>query len=164
MPLSYASALPEPTPVIIPTREAPPLAYEDVREELASYLERTAQGGQDLCQLLGMTSTWNTTRWVRGSSPEVLLPSFRITVSGNVPDDETTEIIVRRLREHLWNGALLSREPIFRIDAHRETASMSLTAANNTVRLVLHETPVRLNRTLATWILAGAFEDEDEAH
>lgn len=162
MPLSYVSALPEPTRRLVATRvEVPPIAYEDVRDALATHLQRTAQAGADLCRLLGMTSTWNTTRWEPGSSSDALLPTFRITVKGHVPDHDTTEIIVGRLAQHGWNGAVHSREPVFRIDAHRETASMTLTAADNMVRLVLHETPVRLDRTLASWILAGAFEDDE---
>lgn len=162
MPLSYLSPTPEPLqPLASPGTQEPPEAYDEVRDELATHLERTAQAGTDLCRLLGMTSTWSTTKWEPAASPDTLLPTFRITVRGHVPDEETTDVIVRRLTQHAWNGAVLSREPIFRIDAHRGPASMTLTAEDNIVRLAVSDTPVRLTRTLATWILVGAFEDDE---
>lgn len=131
--------------------------------ELQGELDRVHRTGDELCHLLGMTSAWGAARWEAGPTTDALVPTYRVAVKGHVPDEATTDILVQRLTRHGWSGAVLSHEPILRLDAHRSTFVMRLTAEASTVRLVVVSPPVQLGRTLAAWVLAGVYEDDEIA-
>ncbi|PWD51549.1 hypothetical protein C8046_13745 [Serinibacter arcticus] len=166
MPLSYLSELPHLTARQLRAHvleTPPPPSSEEVREELQGELDRVDSTGKDLCHLMGMTSTWGNARWEAGPTPDVLVPTFRVVVQGGVPTEEVIALIVRRLTKHGWSGGVASHEPILRLDAQRAAFAMRLTADNGQVRLKVDAAPVRLGRTLATWVLAGVYEEDEIA-
>lgn len=141
----------------------PPPPSEEVRAELQGELDRVRGVGDEVCHLLGMTSTWGAARWEAGPANDTLVPTYRVAVKGHVPDDATTELLVQRLTRRGWSGAVLSHEPVLRLDAHRATFVMRLTAEGSTVRLAVMSPPVQLGRTLSSWVLAGVYEDDEIA-
>lgn len=141
----------------------PPPPSEEVRAELQGDLDRVSAVGTEVCRLLGITSTWGAAHWEPGATRDTLQPTYRVTVRGDVPDESVTAVLVRRLARHGWSGAVTSHEPIMRLDAHRDVFALCLTAEGSIVRLTVRTQPVRLGRTLATWILAGVYEDDEIA-
>jgi hypothetical protein len=168
---STTSVTPPLLPALTPRRSRlvhahdtePPPASEEVRAELQGELDKVHRTGEELCHLIGMTSTWGAARWEAGPTNDTLVPTYRVAVRGHVPDEATTELLVQRLARQHWSGAVLSHEPILRLDAHRETFAMRFTAEGSTVRLAVMSPPVQLGRTLSTWVLAGVYEDDEIA-
>ena len=104
-----------------------PLAGDDeraVRARAEDQLADLAHVGRELCGLLGMTSAWGASRWVAGPTRDLLIPTYRITVQGDAPDEATTTRIVRRLTLQGWHGEVSAYAPELRIDASRDSVRM----------------------------------------
>lgn len=142
-------------------QDPPPPGSEDVRTILEGELARIATAGKEVCQLLGMTSTWGSATWEPDTDPENLIPTFTVAVSGDTPTREVIDLVTTRLERAGWNGALLSHEPDLRLDGHHGAHRLTLTASHGVVRLRVSAAPVRLGRTFATWVRAGVYNDDD---
>ena len=143
----------------------PPLSPSEqalMRSEVEAERERLAATGLDLCRVLGITSTWGATRWTAGRTRDLLVPTFGVTVHGEVPTRATTLQLIRRLTKLGWRGTVPSFEPL-RLDAKRAGTSMRLSARAGRVTLTVTGLPIRLDRTLAKLILAGVYEDEESS-
>lgn len=171
--MPFSSFLPvpgaAPVPNVTPRRRAatteaePPPSSDQVRLELQGELDRIGQAGRDLCHLMGITDTWGTARWEAGPTPDTLTPTYRVVVQGELPGPEVTNLIVARLTRHGWSGVVPSLDPVLRLDATRASTTMRLTIEGGSVRLKVGAAPVRLGRHLATWILAGVYEEDEIA-
>ena len=171
--MPFSSFLPAPVAAPVPNvtarrcaatiEAAPPPSSAQVRLELQGELDRIGQAGRDLCHLMGITDTWGTARWEAGPTPDTLTPTYRVVVQGKLPDPEVTNLIVTRLTRHGWSGAVPSLDPVLRLDATRATTTMRLTVEGGCVRLKVRAQPIRLGRHLATWILAGVYEEDEIA-
>ncbi|TGO05413.1 hypothetical protein [Serinibacter arcticus] len=129
---------------IAPRAVMPPPASAEVSAARQGELDTVHHAGDALCHLIGMTSTWGATRWEAGSTGETPVPTYRIAVTGHVPDEATIDLLVQRLTRQGWCGAVLSHEPILRLDAHRTVFAMRLTAEASTIRLTVTSLPVAL--------------------
>lgn len=132
----------------------------DVLAVLRHELERTDQEGRQLCALLGITSTWGGARWFGGSTPERLVPVYRVTVHGANPTPEAIATITARLARHGWQGGVTAHGSPVRVDCTREDATMTLTAENGSVTLVVQRRPTTVGRGVANRVLAGVYEDD----
>lgn len=148
-------------------RPITPLSFDDQPDdgqpldpaEIEKLLHLHGLLGRRVGRLLGMTTTWATTRWVAGPERRSVVPQFFVRVPGDCPTREVGEVVTRRLARHGWAGRLIADDGIFRVDAEREGATIVLSAHDHTLTLTLRGAPVVLGSAQSRMLLAGVYEE-----
>lgn len=154
-----------------PAPEAATLAATTVAPEAPSFQQLppaelhaklAAHGllGRRLGRLLGVTTTWATTRWTPGDVRGVVVPSFHIRVPGACPGREAGEQVTQKLQRQGWRWRLIADGACFRVDARRKNASITITARDNTISFTVKGAPVAIGPTQARLLMAGVYDED----
>ncbi|TGO03877.1 hypothetical protein [Serinibacter arcticus] len=116
--------------------------------------------GRRLGRLLGVTTTWATTRWAPGPVRGTVVPTFHIRVPGACPDRAAGEQVTQKLQRQGWRWRLVADRGSFRVDAKRQGASIAITARDNTIGFTVQGAPVAIGPTQARLLMAGVYDDD----
>ncbi|WP_284251575.1 hypothetical protein [Litorihabitans aurantiacus] len=131
--------------------------------ELFERLAKHGTLGKRLGRLLGVTTTWATTRWIAGTERGTVRPTFHIRVPSPCPGREAGELVTERLQRHGWGWRLIADGEYFRVDARREGHTLTITARANVVTFTVTGAPLAIGPTQARLLLAGVYEDDAPA-
>lgn len=128
--------------------------------ELQAMLDAHGLLGRRLGRLLGVTTTWATTRWTPGAVRGTVVPTFHIRVPGACPTREAGDQVTEKLQRQGWRWRLIADRGAFRVDARRQGASITITARDNTIGFTVQGAPVAIGPTQARLLMAGVYDED----